>query len=73
MHNDTDDANRPGLLTRLVRGVVFLALLPFALLGGLILLPVFLIGRLFGIGPRRGRGRCGHHRHQQSAPPPDPA
>jgi hypothetical protein len=52
------DGPRPNLLVRAFRGLVFLALLPAILVAGLILLPVFAIARLVGLGPR-GRG-CRH-------------
>ena len=41
---------RPGRLVRAFRGLVFLALLPAILAAGVILLPVFAIGRLAGLG-----------------------
>jgi hypothetical protein len=51
---------RPNAVVRALRGLVFLALLPAIFVAGLILLPVFAIGRLVGLGPRghgcRGRG-----------------
>ena len=50
---------RPGRLLRAFRGLVFLALLPAILAAGVILLPVFAIGRLVGLG--RGHA-CGRHR-----------
>lgn len=50
------DGPRPNLLVRAFRGLVFIALLPAILVAGLILLPVFAIARLVGLGPR-GRGR----------------
>ena len=50
---------RPNLLVRALRRLVFLALLPAILVAVLILLPVFAIARLVGLGPRahgcRGR------------------
>jgi hypothetical protein len=46
---------RPNLLVRALRRLVFLALLPAILVAGVILLPVFAIARLVGLGPR-GRG-----------------
>jgi hypothetical protein len=53
------DTPRPGRLLRAFRGLVFLALLPAILVAGVILLPVFAIGRLAGLGRGhscRGRG-----------------
>ncbi len=56
---------RPNVVVRVLRGLVFLALLPAILVAGLILLPVFAIGRLVGLGPRghgcrrRGGGPVG--------------
>jgi hypothetical protein len=44
---------------------VFLALLPAILVAGLILLPVFAIARLVGLGPR-GRGCRGRSRAAES-------
>jgi hypothetical protein len=49
------DGPRPNIVVRVLRGLVFLALLPAILVAGLILLPVVAIGRLVGLGPR-GRG-----------------
>jgi hypothetical protein len=62
MHSRHDpDGPRPNALVRVLRGLVFIALLPAIFVAGLILLPVFAIGRLVGLGPRRhgcrGRGR----------------
>ncbi|MDX6578785.1 MAG: hypothetical protein QOJ47_334 [Gaiellales bacterium] len=58
-----NEGPRPNLLVRAFRGLVFLALLPAILVAGLILLPVFAIARLVGLGPRgrgcRGRSRGG--------------
>ena len=58
-----DDGPRPNVVVRLLRGLVFLALLPAILVAGLIMLPVIAIARLVGLGPRghgRGcRGRAG--------------
>jgi hypothetical protein len=54
---------------RVFRRLVFIALLPAILVAGLILLPVFVIARLVGLGPR-GRG-CG--RGRRSEPPADEA
>ena len=48
---------RPGRLVRAFRGLVFLALLPAILAAGVILLPVFAIGRLAGLGGHSCRGR----------------
>jgi len=45
------------VVVRVLRGLVFLALLPAILVAGLIMLPVVAIARLVGLGPR-GRG-CG--------------
>ena len=70
MHrSDHPDGRRPGRVLRAVRGLVFLALLPAILLAGVILLPVFAIGRLFGLGPRGHgcRGRCGPQRETTDA------
>jgi len=55
------------VVVRVLRGLVFLALLPAILVAGLIMLPVVAIARLVGLGPRgRGcRGRGGR--------PPGPA
>lgn len=67
-HN-TDDpgaGRRGGPIGRVVRGLVTLALLPAVMLAGLILLPVFAIGRLFGLG--RGHGGCHRHRRSGEAP-----
>jgi hypothetical protein len=48
------------VVVRVLRGLVFLALLPAILVAGLIMLPVVAIARLVGLGPRgrgcRGRG-----------------
>jgi hypothetical protein len=49
------------------RRLVFIALLPAILVAGVILLPVFVIARLVGLGPR-GHG-CG--RRRRSGPPAD--
>jgi hypothetical protein len=62
MHsNDQNDGPRANVVVRALRGLVFLALLPAILVAGLILLPVFAIARLVGLGPRghgcRGRAR----------------
>jgi hypothetical protein len=62
MHsNHHSQGPRPNVLVRALRALVFVALLPAILVAGLILLPVFAIGRLVGLGPRghgcRGRGR----------------
>ena len=58
-HNTDDPSggSRGGPIGRVVRGLVTLALLPAIVLAGAILLPVFAIGRLFGLG----RGCRGHH------------
>jgi hypothetical protein len=45
---------------RMFRRLVFIALLPAILVAGVILLPVFVIARLVGLGPR-GHG-CGRER-----------
>jgi hypothetical protein len=54
------DGPRPNIVVRVLRGLVFLALLPAILVAGLIMLPVVAIARLVGLGPRghgcRGRG-----------------
>ena len=47
-----DDGPRPNVLVRALRGLVFLAFLPAILVAGVILLPVFVIARLVGLGPR---------------------
>jgi hypothetical protein len=51
---------RANIVVRVLRGLVFLALLPAILVAGLIMLPVVAIARLVGLGPRghacRGRG-----------------
>ena len=51
---------RPNIVVRVLRGLVFVALLPAILVAGLIMLPVLVIARLVGLGPRghgcRGRG-----------------
>jgi len=61
MHSrGSNDGSQPGRLVRALRGLVFVALLPAMLVAGVILLPVFAIGRLAGLGPR-GRG-CGCRR-----------
>ncbi len=52
-HGDPDGA-RPNLVVRLLRRVVLIALMPAMLLAGLIMLPVAMIARLAGIGPRGG-------------------
>jgi hypothetical protein len=62
MHSNHDsDSSRANPLVRALRGLVFLALLPAILVAGPILLPVFAIGRLVGLGPRGHgcRGRRG--------------
>jgi hypothetical protein len=46
---------------------VFLALLPAILVAGVILLPVFVIARLVGLGPR-GHGCRGRHHRASSEP-----
>ena len=58
-HHNHTAGPRPGRLARLLRAIVFVALLPAILVAGVILLPVFAIGRLFGLG--RGH-HCGHRR-----------
>jgi hypothetical protein len=58
-HHNHPDGPRPGRLARILRAIVFVALLPAILVAGVILLPVFAIGRLFGLG--RGHA-CGRHR-----------
>ena len=65
-HNthDPEDGRRGGPLGRVVRGLVTVALLPAIVLAGAILLPVFAIGRLFGLG----RGCRGCHRRAGDAP-----
>jgi hypothetical protein len=60
-----NEGPRPNLLVRAFRGLVFLALLPAILIAGLILLPVFAIARLVGLGPR-GRGCRGRARVAES-------
>ena len=55
--NHHSDGPRANVVVRALRGLVFLALLPAILVAGLILLPVFAIARLVGLGPR-GHG-CG--------------
>jgi hypothetical protein len=62
-----DDGPRPNALIRAFRGLVFLALLPAILVAGVILLPVFVIARLVGLGPR-GHG-CHGRRHRASSEP----
>ena len=62
-----DDGPRPNVLVRALRGLVFLALLPAILVAGVILLPVFVIARLVGLGPR-GHGCRGRHHRASSAP-----
>jgi hypothetical protein len=62
MHsNDHTDGPRANAVVRALRGLVLLALLPAIFVAGLILLPVFAIGRLVGLGPSghgcRGRAR----------------
>ena len=49
-----DDGPRPNVVVRVLRGLVFLALLPAILVAGLIMLPVIAIARLVGLGPRGG-------------------
>jgi len=61
MHSRHDSGGaRPNVVVRVLRGLVFLALLPAILVAGLIMLPVVAIARLVGLGPRgrgcRGRG-----------------
>ncbi len=63
-HHNHTGGPRPGRLARLLRAIVFVALLPAILVAGVILLPVFAIGRLFGLG--RGHA-CGRHRHGDAA------
>ena len=58
-HHNHTDGPRPGRLARILRAIVFVALLPAILAAGVILLPVFAIGRLFGLG---GGHACGRHR-----------
>jgi hypothetical protein len=55
------DGPRPNIVVRVLRGLVFLALLPAILVAGLIMLPVVAIARLVGLGPRGHgcRGRRG--------------
>jgi len=43
---------RANVVVRVLRGLVFLALLPAILVAGLIMLPVVAIARLVGLGPR---------------------
>jgi len=65
------DGPRGGLIARIVRRIVFLALLPAIIVAGVILVPVFAIARLFGLGPGhacRGRGR-GRGRGRADAEP----
>jgi hypothetical protein len=64
-----DDGPRPNVLVRALRGLVFLALLPAILVAGVILLPVFVIARLVGLGPR-GHGCRGRHRRPGNEPSP---
>jgi hypothetical protein len=54
------DGPRPNIVVRVLRGLVFLALLPAILVAGLIMLPVVAIARLVGLGPR-GRGCRDRH------------
>jgi hypothetical protein len=63
-HNN--EGPRPNVIVRAFRGLVFLALLPAILVAGVILLPVFAIARLVGLGPRGHgcRGRCGRGRSE---------
>jgi hypothetical protein len=56
------DGPRPNVVVRVLRGLVFLALLPAILVAGLIMLPVVAIARLVGLGPR-GHGCRGRHGH----------
>jgi hypothetical protein len=58
-HHNHPDGPRRGGLARIIRAIVFVALLPAILVAGVILLPVFAIGRLFGLG---GGHACGRHR-----------
>ena len=60
-HNHDGDGRgtRPNVVLRVLRRIVFIALLPAMLLAGLIMLPVAMIARLVGIGPRGG---CCHRR-----------
>ena len=62
-----NDGPRPNVLVRAFRGLVFLALLPAILVAGVILLPVFVIARLVGLGPR-GHGCRGRHHRATSEP-----
>jgi hypothetical protein len=63
------DGPRPNWFVRVFRRLVFIALLPAILVAGVILLPVFVIARLVGLGPR-GRGHC-CGRGRRSGPPVD--
>jgi len=64
--NHQSQGPRPNVLIRALRALVFVALLPAILVAGLILLPVFAIGRLVGLGPR-GHGCHGRGRHAGDA------
>ena len=63
-HHTHTGGPRPGRLARLLRAIVFVALLPAILVAGVILLPGFAIGRLFGLG---GGHACRRHRHGDAA------
>ena len=60
------DGPRPNIVVRVLRGLVFLALLPAILVAGLIMLPVVAIARLVGLGPR-GHGCRGRHGRPDAA------
>ena len=57
-HHHHHDGRRRGPLARLLRGVLFLAALPFIAVVSIALLPVALVARLLGFTP----GRHGCHR-----------
>jgi hypothetical protein len=52
-HHHHHDGRRRGPLARLVRGVLFLAALPFIAVVSVALLPVALVARLLGFAPGR--------------------
>ncbi|HET6173584.1 MAG TPA: hypothetical protein VFD90_13295 [Gaiellales bacterium] len=70
MHSRHDSERpRANVVVRVLRGLVFLALLPAILVAGLIMLPVVAIARLVGLGPRR---HGGHGCHGRGGRPSDP-
>jgi hypothetical protein len=53
--NTDQGTRRGGPIARVLRGIVFIALLPALIVAAIILAPVFVIARLVGLGPA-GRG-----------------